>query len=201
MQYLHRCGLFAGYDLIGANESNPLGHFEDREIVRIHDWILAANQASWMVDEPFVPVLEEPHWTRLCDIIAARDGEHPFWGFKDPQVCLFLVQWKRLLPDAKVLLAFRNPCECIHSLHRRHAHELFHQKGSPEAHRRFFQEPDLALRMWNVHNSALIAFARVHPEDVLALRLGTVTNGFPLATKLNELWNLWPEKRPHLGDL
>jgi GT2 family glycosyltransferase/glycosyltransferase involved in cell wall biosynthesis len=190
MQYLHRCGLFAGYDLIGGNDSNKYGHFEDREIVRTHDWILAANQASWMVAEPFAPVLEPEHWTRLGDIIAQRDAEYPVWGFKDPRVCNFLVQWKCLLPDAKVLMVFRNPCESIHSLHRRHAHELLKKKGNPEVHRRFFKEPDLALRMWNVHNAALIAFARAHPGDVLVVHHGTFKQEFPLAAKLNELWDL-----------
>ena len=40
-EILSRAGLFVGDDLIGANPSNPYGHFEDREVVRLHDRLLA----------------------------------------------------------------------------------------------------------------------------------------------------------------
>jgi hypothetical protein len=58
-QLLHRAGLFLGYDLMGAAFSNPYGHFEDTEVHHLHEQILADNGHTWMVSEPFLPVIAE----------------------------------------------------------------------------------------------------------------------------------------------
>jgi hypothetical protein len=57
-------------------------------------------------------------------------------------------------------------------------------------HRAFFSEPDLALRMWLVHNEGLLAFARLYPEDTLAVSLGMLQEGFPLVREIERRWTL-----------
>jgi hypothetical protein len=106
-QLLHRAGLFLGYDLLEAAFSNPHGHFEDREVVDLHRQILADNGRTWLISEPFLPTITEAHWQRLKRVAERRDAEHNLWGFKDPRVCLFMMLWKHLLPNAKVLLVYR----------------------------------------------------------------------------------------------
>src|ERR687896_198189 len=68
-QLLHRAGLFLGYNLLGPAFSNPHGHFEDTEILEIHQQILADNGHTWLVSEPFLPVITEPHWQGLRRIV------------------------------------------------------------------------------------------------------------------------------------
>ena len=62
-------------------------------------------------------------------------------------------------------------------------------------HRRFWEEPDLALRMWLTHNNALLAFARTYPEDTLAVSLDMIRDGFP-SSGLSTDVGTWTEDVP-----
>jgi hypothetical protein len=190
-QVLHRAGLFLGYDLMGAAFSNPHGHFEDIETYDLHEQILADNGQTWMVSEPFLPVITGSHWRRMGQIIQRRNAEHNLWGFKDPRVCLFMMIWKHMLPNAKALLIYRHFSDTTYSLGRRQSTELLSEPtGSQGRYRRFWEEPDLGLRMWLTHNEALLTFARTYPEDTLAVSLDMLQNGFPVIRMVNQRWGL-----------
>jgi hypothetical protein len=190
-QLLYRAGLFLGYDLMGATFSNPHGHFEDIEIFNLHEQILADNGRTWMISEPFLPVITEPHWQKMRRIIQRRNTDHSLWGFKDPRVCSFMMIWKHLLPNAKVLLVYRHFSDTTYSLGRRQSVELFSKPTGPQRmYRRFWEEPDLALRMWLTHNETLLTFARTYPEDTLAVSMDMVQNGFPVIKAINQRWGL-----------
>jgi len=195
-QLLHRAGLFLGDELLGATFSNPNGHFEDAEVVELHERILADNGRTWRVGEHFAPVLADSHLECMRRLVERREARHRLWGFKDPRVCLFLPLWKHLLPRARVLLVYRHFAEATRSLARRQAQEIFLGRGSREELGQFWSEPDLALRMWLVHNEALLSFARAYPEDTLAVSLEMVRGGFPLVRALNERWGLGLEEVP-----
>ena len=189
-QLLQRAGLFLGYELLEALPSNPYGHFEDREMVNFHGQLLADNEQTWMVGEPLLPVIGSKRWQRMRGMIERRNSEHGLWGFKDPRACLFLPAWKYLLPDARVLVVYRHFSVSTRSLGRRHSGDLFEGRGSELVHRRFWAEPDLALKMWLVHNEALLAFARAYPWDTLAVSVDMIRDGFPISWMLNRLWSL-----------
>jgi hypothetical protein len=196
-QVLHRGGLFLGYDLMGATFSNPHGHFEDIEVYDLHEQILADNGHTWLVSEPFLPVITGPHWRRMERFIQRRNAEHDLWAFKDPRVCLFMMIWKHLLPNAKALLVYRHFSDTTYSLGRRQSTELFSRPTGPERmYRRFWGEPDLALRMWLTHNEALLTFARAYPEDTLAVSLEMVQSGFPVIGAVNQRWGLGLDEVP-----
>jgi hypothetical protein len=189
-QLLHRAGLFLGYELLEALPSNPYGHFEDREIVDLHHQIFMDNDMTWLVGEPFLPLVRGPRWQRMREIIERRNSEHALWGFKDPRACWFLALWKYLLPDARVVLVYRHFSESTYSLSRRHSSNLFTGEGNAYIHERFWEEPDLALRMWLVYNNALLAFARAYPEDTLAVSLDMIRDGFPIVWAIERRWGL-----------
>ena len=128
-QLLHRAGLFLGDDLLEANPSNPYGHFEDRDVVGLHQNIFADNGLTWIVGEPFLPVVRPSRWERMKQIIERRNSEHRLWGFKDPRACLFIMLWKYLMPDAKVLLVYRHFTGPTRSLASRHSAALVLQRG------------------------------------------------------------------------
>jgi hypothetical protein len=189
-QLLHRAGLFLGYELLEALPSNPYGHFEDKEIVDLHHQILADNDLTWLVGEPFLPVVSQRRWQEMQRLIERRNTEYSLWGFKDPRVCLFLMLWKYLLPDAKVLLVYRHFSGSTYSLARRHSALLLSGTISGYLHRRFWEEPDLALRMWLVYNKGLLRFAGAYPEDTLALSVDMIRDGFPVIWAIERRWNL-----------
>jgi hypothetical protein len=189
MRLLHAAGLFVGDDLIGAMPYNPYGHYEDREVVRIHDQILRDNGVNWQAAEELVPIIGPGRWSAMERFVERRRREHRLWGFKDPRVCLLLPAWKHLMPDCKVLIVFRRVADCSYSLTRRHATELFRASGPKEVHRRFFSITDLAPRMWLAHNRALIAFARRYPEDVLVVSFDSLLRGVQLTRLVRMAWN------------
>lgn len=189
-QLLHRAGLFLGHELLEANFSNPYGHFEDKEVVDLHQEVLAANDRTWLVDESFLPVVDRSHWETMRKIVERRNTAHRLWGFKDPRACMFMALWKYLLPDAKVLLVYRHFTGPARSLARRHSSALFTGESNELLHRRFWEEPDLALKMWLAHNNALLAFARAYPDDTLTVSLNMIQDGFPLIQVLNHRWDL-----------
>ncbi len=190
-QLLHRAGLFLGYDLLKSAFSNLHGHFEDTEVLNLHQQILDDNGQTWLVSEPFLPVVTQSHWQRMGQLIQRRNTEHDLWGFKDPRVCLFMMIWKYLLPNARVLLVYRHFSDTTYSLGRRQSTELFSNPTGPQRmYRRFWEEPDLALRMWLTHNEALLTFARAYPEDTLAVSLDMVRSEFPVIRAINQRWGL-----------
>ena len=196
-QLLHQAGLFLGYDLLKSAFSNLYGHFEDTEVLELHQQILADNGRTWLVSEPFLPIITRSRWRDMEQIVERRNAEHELWGFKDPRVCLFMMVWKYLLPNARALLVYRHFSDTTYSLGRRQSTELFSNPTGPQGmYRRFWKEPDLALRMWLTHNDALLTFARIYPEDTLAVSLDMVRSGFPVVKAINHRWSLALEEVP-----
>lgn len=184
-ELLVRGGLFVGEDLIGANSSNPYGHFEDREIVRLHDDLLADMGLDWQVTGTVGPVVSASGWQRMARIADVNRARHRRWGFKDPRNCFFLGPWKHIVPDMKVLVVYRDPRECADSLARRHADQWVRRSGPSEVHLQFWRRPDLALRMWVAHNRVLVDWARAHREDTLVVPHRLIADGYPLVGAVN----------------
>lgn len=184
-EILHRAGLFVGDDLIGANASNPYGHFEDREIVRLHDQLLADAGLTWHVEEPFAPSIRSHRWVHMTRIVDRRRARHRRWGFKDPRSSFFLAPWKYLVPEMKTVVVYRDPRECAWSLERRHLRDLHRDSGPVDLHRLFWQRPDHALRMWVAHNRAILDYVRLHRDDTLVLPHAAIVEGLPLVEVVN----------------
>ncbi|NNC79563.1 MAG: hypothetical protein HKN94_05365 [Acidimicrobiales bacterium] len=170
---LHLAGLFLGDDLLGSEPSNPYGHFEDNEVISIHQEILELSGTDWKSREPFDTYVPGRIWDSMRQFVASRNARHEStgepWGFKDPRVCLLLPIWLHLVPEAEILIVFRNPSECVRSLHMRHSRQLAAQRGPGLVHRDFWSITDLGVRMWiNYHRvllSSLPDQAHVHAVD------------------------------------
>jgi len=184
-QLLHSAGLFVGDDLLGARPSNPYGHFEDNEVLQLHRDILNRHGFDWQWDIPFPFHIGRDHWARMRRFVQRRDRDHATWGFKDPRVCLFMGAWKYVMPDAKVVIVYRDPGECVRSMESRQAAELL--KGvNQRTNRRFFAEPDHGLKIWDSYNRALVAFARRHEDDCLVLPFTALSQDYPVVARVNE---------------
>lgn len=187
---LHAAGLFVGDGLIGAKDSNPFGHFEDRAIVQLHDAILADNGLTWQVSEPFLPVITRRRWSEMEAIVTERRVAHPMWGFKDPRVCLFLPHWAGLMPNVKVVGVFRHPRDAVLSLERRHVGDLVEGVGPRDIHRRFFEIPDLGLRMWLHYNKVLARYVEDHLQSSMLYSFDSLAGGAPVLERLRSKWGL-----------
>jgi hypothetical protein len=142
---LHHAGLQIGRKLNGAGPGNPRGHFEDIEIWKLHEEMLAAaGHTAFSAGHDFVPRRGDGFERRAAALIAARAGQAA-WGWKDPRTCLFLDLWEPLVPEARYLVLYRHPADVALSLLRRDT--------EPELR----EDPRLAFRSWAVHNRRLLA--------------------------------------------
>jgi hypothetical protein len=150
-----------GDDLLGANRSNPYGHFEDVEILAFHRRILEREfgHQMWV---PGPPPLNDRDWTQARMLIAERQHKER-WGWKDPRTSLFLDLWADLLPGAHILVLIRHPDLVVDSLGRR-TDTRFYQ----------FWKHDTFARAWLIYNRACHHFCMENRYRTTLVRLDEI---------------------------
>lgn len=185
--YLANAGLPMGLHMMGGNITNPKGHYEDWEVVNIHNQFLSFSGSSWQfTDEVKLKADKE----KLSDYIAKRDRVSTSWGFKDPRALLFLEQWQEVLGNrGRYLFIVRHWSSCIESLLHRHSRYLSHQLltgPASQEHLNFWTQADLAARMWLSYNIRLLSFFKKNREQSLVFTQRSLFEGAPLLNSLNE---------------
>lgn len=120
-QWLYKCGLPVGDNLMEPSFANVQGYFEDLDFVNAHVAILQKKNlkpCGMVVCD--TNDIGEQNTARLNEIIRNKNQKHLQWGWKDPRTCLFLNTYARLIPDAYYLVVLRNFEETISSLITRH---------------------------------------------------------------------------------
>ena len=134
---LARAGYFMGAELWPADIGNPKGYFEDREVNKINDELIApaapktpphglrklllgdipilGNYQHWVaVLRPGVSISCPPAMSRRIAAVAARQ---PFC-LKDPRFSYTLSAWRPFIGDALLLCVFRDPAVTASSIVR-----------------------------------------------------------------------------------
>jgi hypothetical protein len=125
-----RLGVALGDDLLEANEWNPLGYGEHREVVERHDALLRSEGLSW--DSARAPGLAGAAASDARAAFAAileRDfAGAALFALKDPRMCRALPLWREAFEAAGVepryAVVLRHPLEIAASLARRDGFEL-----------------------------------------------------------------------------
>lgn len=175
-------GVSMGNSLMGASFANKEGHYEDIPLVNIHDAMLAANGTNWQ--EIQATSLDTPAFLneKLHGYLETRTSSQPAMvGAKDPRALFFKQQWLSS-PNVslKTLLVFRSWQYSVSSLLKRHSRELL-QTSSPMRTRpvdyRFWQEPELAAKMWLTSANAILDWKRTAPDETLVFPLSSLLSG------------------------
>jgi hypothetical protein len=116
-QWLQRCGLAIGEELMIANSGNEQGYFEDMDFVRIHEDILFHQglPSTGLTDKP-LPVLRRTDKEMIRNLLETKSLRHTQWAWKDPRTCLFLPVYRELVPEADYLVIHRDFRFCVYSL-------------------------------------------------------------------------------------
>lgn len=116
-QWVHKCGLSVGDELLGEGVGNQEGHFEDMDFVKLHETLLLQNglQPNGLVVEA-MPAVTEGQKEQLAGMIARKNGCYDVWGWKDPRTCLFLPAYRDVLPEAYSLVIVRDYKAVVSSL-------------------------------------------------------------------------------------
>jgi hypothetical protein len=172
---LASAGLDIGKNLVGANEGNPKGHFENIELVNFHESVLFSlgiDKIGWTQQYKLTP--PPSFFEQAQGLIEQNKSLTKPWGWKEPRTTLFLDFWANLLPNAKFLFVFRRPWEVVDSLYRR-GDDIF------------YQNPQFALQVWLSYNQALLDFQQQFAERCLIYNLNQIiANPNQLITHLQE---------------
>ncbi len=184
-QLLVEAGLFVGDDLLGAMPSNPYGHFEDREVLRLHRAILQRHGDDWQWDSPFPFFIGPDHWRAMRQLIRRRELSHRNWGFKDPRVCLLLGRME--VPPARREVRHRLPRSGrVRSLVGvASGLRLLRRRGPRDRPPALL--PGARPRAADVGHlqPGPVPFARLHPADCLVLPFSRLAPGFPVVEEVN----------------
>ncbi len=186
---LHGAGLYLGDRLMGANIDNPDGHYEDWDIVELHNKILRENSTSWQYDETSKLSVSSEALESMRTIAHKRQALNTLWGFKDPRVCLFLDAWQTTIPNLKVLIVYRHYSYCLHSLFKRHAqiNMLNSKPFSPyNSDHKLWLDLELGLRMWLAYNKALLNYAKINQDSVLVVPHQAIKQGYDVIAAVNQ---------------
>ncbi|MCY1126008.1 sulfotransferase [Frigidibacter sp. RF13] len=190
-QYLTAAGLDPGPDLIGANEWNPYGYFEDWRVTHFHDAVLRrAGNRDWASasDDNIALTPDEEEFIR--SYCAGRDAAGRPWLVKDPRMCLVLGDWMALHPALTAVIVFRSPAEACWSIYRREAREVHEaddeiRDAAEPVSRRILSEPDHALKLWVSYNRHLLQALERWPERCTVISNRAFVEGFDLATAVD----------------
>jgi hypothetical protein len=116
-QWLAKCCLNIGDNLLGSGIGNEEGHFEDVDFYRYHEDVLQDNHLSILgyVNQP-VNSLSYYQEEKLKSITTFKSKIHKQWGWKEPRTCLFLTHYRKLIPDAYYLIVLRDYNAVVNSL-------------------------------------------------------------------------------------
>lgn len=124
---IHQAGYALGKDLMGADESNPKGHYENLAVYSLNERMLEESGSAWDDLSAKVVGLSSQLVAGYVDD-AVKVIEDQFGGaekilIKDPRNCLLFPVWsealRRLGILQKVIFTYRNPLEVAYSLQAR----------------------------------------------------------------------------------
>lgn len=111
---LHQSGIYMGQDFpVNASYSNS--KFEAKWAQSINDRILSADRKtlSLEVTSDLLPANIDEHdiKPRMVSEISSMSEKYEDWGFKDPRSSLTYGFWKKVLPDHRIIVIYRDPVE------------------------------------------------------------------------------------------
>ena len=126
-QILANSGIRFGARLIGPDDYNPYGHFEDQELAYLHEEVLGDNGSNWRPWRKRQFNVTPEHASRFQSIIQSRQEDADgVWGFKVPHATLLLPYWESF-ENARFALIFRSPEMVLRSLFRRVGAQIYYK--------------------------------------------------------------------------
>ncbi|HBH48650.1 MAG TPA: hypothetical protein DDX98_08415 [Bacteroidales bacterium] len=163
-KYLMTCGINMGERLLEADRGNPLGYYEDLEIVQFHDKVLKRNGCGYFFDR-FPKICLNDEEIEEAKHIASNSV---IKNWKDPKTILFLDYWSDFLPnDTKYIFLYRDPVRVSDSLIRRRTDKVINQF------------PHLAIQNWYIYNKLLYRFTqKISSEKYLIINIDNFLSNF-----------------------
>lgn len=207
-QWLYRCGLNVGENLLGAGIGNDDGHYEDIDFYEAQKQILRNKniEDSGFTETP-VPGLAVEEKEFLQSIITKKNSLSKEWGWKDPRTCLFLKDYEDLLPEAYYLVVFRDWKSTVSSLISRTYKVIYPTddiviKGFFKGYRKKLEVQKRIdelckeratnfLKIWILYNKEILkSMSRLSKENYTVVNFGALLQSDKdVFKKLTDHWN------------
>lgn len=109
-----------GKKLLGKSWTNPYGHFEDEDFMKLNVRILQSSGGSW--DNPPVQndicAQKSKFEVEIKDLVRTKNRNH-FWGWKDPRTSLTMELYMPYLRKPHFIVVHRSEQCIVDSLQRR----------------------------------------------------------------------------------
>lgn len=107
----------------GANQENPKGFWERKDVRQLNDSVLHAVGCDWnrvlSLNLAALPKSVVDDFNRRASrLVLEMDGHRP-WLLKEPRLCLLLPLWLRFMEVPVGIHIYRHPVEVASSLHKR----------------------------------------------------------------------------------
>ncbi|HAP77522.1 MAG TPA: hypothetical protein DCR14_15760 [Acidimicrobiaceae bacterium] len=131
---VHAQGFALGGPLLHVGDENPLGHFENEQVLALHESFLHELGLEWFDDGDPLQLAgrqRRRRWTAAIEerFVTVAAGEDRF-AVKDPRMVHLLPLWRvalrRLGTDARAIVTLRHPAATARSLHHRNDLPLAH---------------------------------------------------------------------------
>jgi len=146
---LERLGVNMGKRQIGIHWSNPLGHYENVDFVKMDDMILNVAGGAWDDPPEISSILEVSSNEKLLRKIqeVVKKNEDRIWGWKVPTTSLTIELYLPFLRNPYFIICYRDPQEIVKSLQKRDG-----------------MDPRKARKLIEVYNESIKQFLNRHPN-------------------------------------
>ncbi|MEH6535214.1 MAG: sulfotransferase [Psychroserpens sp.] len=186
---LEQSGLFIGERLLSGGFDNKKGHFEDLEILSLHEKDLKLKQLDTrgLTGNIKGSLNFEQETNVLVDAFLSKRKNQVIWGWKEPRTTLYLQAWKQKLPNAKCIAIYRHYDEVEDSLIRRYRRKLKYGVGMSFTVRlkhillypiNIFIKKYEAYKAWCIYNENILEFKKQHTDAVIVVELNHFLNNY-----------------------
>ncbi len=184
--WLQKNGLFIGNKLLSGGFDNINGHFEDIEILKIHEQNLTRNgfvSNGLRINLKNNFFLDKLAKEQLKKIIDKRNDIYSLWGWKEPRGTLFINDWYNLNSDIYYLAVYRHYREVVDSLERRYYYTLFKTQNIKPLNKTFqklfypfyhYYNQKNYLIAWIKYNQTILHFKNKFPDNCLLINISDI---------------------------
>lgn len=207
---LMKSGLFVGDKLMEYgnhnNKShgfdNKKGHFEDFEFLDIHQGDLYRKGfdkrgLSYIPEDALE--FDDTSTSKINKLLTNRK-RLDLWGWKEPRTTLYLKNWKKVIPSAKVIAVYRDYDEVVSSILKRYILKIKHGVGISKIRRilhllvfpvNYFLILRQSYRAWYIYNKHILEFKSKYPEDIIIVNLNHLLSNYSnILNQVNTQFNI-----------
>lgn len=115
---LDALGVHMGDNLMGAASSNPHGHYEDWDFVRLNSLILHDAGGNWR-KPPSEKRINKSRLKNKVTVLIRQKRKRLLWGWKDPRTCLTIELYHQCLDNVRYIETRRDTSAIVASLENR----------------------------------------------------------------------------------